>query len=93
MFILLFAILTVGWICKLMSQLGYDALVYIDVFAMLAQGVLVFSVCVCQPRVVYLLRKHFGSDTCVFSCCRPPSEPANMGDVDWGEEMMSMYPM
>jgi len=93
MFILLFAILTVAWICKLMGQLGYDALVYIDVFAMLAQGVLVFTVCVCQPRVMYLLRKHFGSDTSIFPCCRLPSEPANNFDGDWGEEMMSMHPM
>ncbi|XP_065338390.1 probable G-protein coupled receptor Mth-like 5 [Cloeon dipterum] len=93
MFILLFTILTLAWICKLMSQLPYDTLIYIDVFAMLAQGVLVFAVCVCQPRVMYLLRRHFGSENCLFSCCRPPSEPTHTFDGDWGEEMMSMHPM
>jgi hypothetical protein len=91
MFLKMFLVLGATWLCMLMSWLRYSALVYVYIVAMALQGPLVFYICVCQRRVLFLLRKSFCSETCIFPCCRPPTDTTGE-EGDWGEEMMNMTP-
>ncbi|KAF4519033.1 hypothetical protein B566_EDAN001618 [Ephemera danica] len=91
MFLKLFLVLGISWMCMLMSWLRYSALLYVYIVAMALQGPLVFYICVCQRRVLFLLRKSFCSETCIFPCCRPPTDTTGE-EGDWGEEMMNMTP-
>ena len=81
MFVLLYAIMSTGWISLLLSRLEYDALIYCHIVINLAQALLVLYVCVFgQRRVAFLLGK-----TC--NCC---SWTENVEGLDWGEEMTAI---
>lgn len=81
MFVLLYAIMSAGWVSLLLSQLNYDALVYCHIVVNLLQALLVLYVCVFgQRRVTFLLGK-----TC--NCC---TSSDNTEGLDWGEEMTAI---
>ncbi|XP_032664448.1 probable G-protein coupled receptor Mth-like 5 [Odontomachus brunneus] len=81
MFVLLYAIMSAGWISLLLSRLKYEPLVYCHIVVNLLQALLVLYVCVFgQRRVTFLLGK-----TC--NCCNPSD---NTEGLDWGEEMTAI---
>ncbi|XP_050464418.1 probable G-protein coupled receptor Mth-like 5 [Cataglyphis hispanica] len=81
MFVLLYAILSTGWLSLLLSRLKYDALIYCHIVVNLLQALFVLYVCVFgQRRVTFLLGK-----TC--NCCNSGD---NTEGLDWGEEMTAI---
>lgn len=81
MFVLLFALISTGWMSLLLSRLNYDVLVYCHIVINLLQAILILYVCVFgQRRVTFLLGK-----TC--NCC---NSGENVEGLDWGEEMTAI---
>ena len=81
MFILIYIIMTIGWLSVLLSLLQYDGLVYSHIIANVLQALLILYVCVFgQKRVTFLLGK-----TC--NCCASNDNPEGL---DWGEEMTAI---
>ncbi|XP_003427589.1 probable G-protein coupled receptor Mth-like 5 [Nasonia vitripennis] len=81
MFILIYSVMSVGWLSLLLSMLKYDGLVYCHIIVNVLQALLVLYICVFgQKRVTFLLGK-----TC--NCC---TSNDNAEGLDWGEEMTAI---
>ncbi|KAG8228112.1 hypothetical protein J437_LFUL000114 [Ladona fulva] len=87
MFIKLFLVITTTWLFLLLSWFKYDALYYIYIVINGLQGPLILYICICQRRVLFLVKKYCCFEGCLSPCCRPDDVP---GSSEWGEEMASM---
>ncbi|XP_071447322.1 probable G-protein coupled receptor Mth-like 5 [Hetaerina americana] len=87
MFIKLFLVMVVTWMFLLLSWFRYDALQYIYIAINGIQCPLILYICICQRRVLFLIKKYCCFTGCLCPCCRPDDIP---GSSEWGEEMASM---
>lgn len=81
MFILIYGLMSTGWLTLLFSMSKFDGLIYCHIIVNVLQALLILYVCVFgQKRVLFLLGK-----TC--NCC---TTSQSVDDLDWGEEMTAI---
>ncbi|KAL7286117.1 hypothetical protein TKK_0019631 [Trichogramma kaykai] len=80
-FLLVFGVMTFGWVSLLLSLLKYDGLIYCNIIVNVIEALAILYICVFgQKRVKFLLGK-----TC--NCCIPNENPDGF---EWGEEMTAI---
>ncbi|XP_046401776.1 probable G-protein coupled receptor Mth-like 5 [Ischnura elegans] len=87
MFIKLFLVMAITWMFLLLSWFRYDALQYVYIAINGIQCPLILYICICQRRVLFLVKKYCCFTGCLCSCCRPDDIQESS---EWGEEMASM---